>query len=247
MVSLWWVHLALRNAGIVDLGWVAGFVILETFYLFTFAHFDVKQILLFCMVGLWAGRLFFNLLIRFLRDKREDPRYEEIRRAWGTGLGLKFFLFFQFQGLLDVFLSLPFFLVCRDPRGTLIWSDALGFALWLVGIFGEAIADNQLREFKTNPAHRGRVCEVGMWNYSRHPNYFFEWLIWVGFFVFAASSPWGWLSILSPLVILFLLLKVSGIPPAETQSLRSKGDVYREYQRTTSVFIPWFKGAIKQR
>jgi steroid 5-alpha reductase family enzyme len=106
------------------------------------------------------------------------------------------------------------------------------------------LADAQLNAFKRRPDKSSPVCDVGLWRYSRHPNYFFEWLIWVAYFLFAAASPWGWLGILSPVAILFLLLKVTGIPMTEEQAVRSKGDAYRRYQKTTSAFVPWFRKTI---
>ena len=115
------------------------------------------------------------------------------------------------------------------------WSYALGGAALFY-----ALADAQLAAFKRDPAHRGRVCTAGLWGYSRHPNYFCEWLVWVAYFVFACGSPWGWTSVACPLCILGLLLGVTGIPMTEEQSLRSKGGAYRRYQRTTSAFVPWF-------
>ncbi len=115
-----------------------------------------------------------------------------------------------------------------------------GAALWLIAISGEALADAQLAAFKRRASNKGRVCDAGLWRYSRHPNYFFEWLIWVAYFVFALGSPWGWVAIVGPASILYLLLRVTGIPMTEEQSIRSRGDAYRRYQQTTSAFIPWF-------
>jgi steroid 5-alpha reductase family enzyme len=100
------------------------------------------------------------------------------------------------------------------------------------------MADAQLAAFKRAPANRGKVCDIGLWRYSRHPNYFFEWLIWVAYFIFALAAPWGWLAVVGPAGILYLLLRVTGIPMAEAQSLLSKGDAYRRYQQTTSAFVP---------
>jgi steroid 5-alpha reductase family enzyme len=119
--------------------------------------------------------------------------------------------------------------------------EYIGAGIWLIALTGEAIADWQLDQFKKDPANKGKVCNKGLWNYSRHPNYFFEWLIWVGYFVFALASPYGFIAIISPAIILYLLLNVTGIPATEEQSVRSKGDLYKEYQRTTSAFVPWFK------
>jgi len=128
-----------------------------------------------------------------------------------------------------------------DTRVQWGWCDLLGFLLWVIAICGESLADRQLDAFKANPANRGKVCESGLWYYSRHPNYFFEWLIWVAFFLFALPAPWGWATIVAPALMLFFLLRVTGIPYTEQQSLRSRGAAYRQYQRSTSAFVPWFK------
>ena len=114
-----------------------------------------------------------------------------------------------------------------------------GAVVWAIGLIGEAAADAQLARFKANPANRGRTCRDGLWRYSRHPNYFFEWTIWVGFFIVALGSPFGWATLVAPSLMLYILLYVTGIPAAEAASLRSRGDEFREYQRTTSAFVPW--------
>jgi steroid 5-alpha reductase family enzyme len=110
----------------------------------------------------------------------------------------------------------------------------------LIGMVGEAIADWQLEKFKKDPANKGKTCTAGLWNYSRHPNYFFEWLMWIGCATIALASPWGWLGLLSPALILYFLLGATGIPATEAQALRSRGDEYRAYQRSTNAFVPWF-------
>ena len=135
---------------------------------------------------------------------------------------------------------MAFLVACLNPAPALRPLECAGAVLWLVAISGEALADAQLAAFKRNPAHRGQVCDRGLWRVSRHPNYFFEWLIWVAFFVLALASPWGWIAVICPASILYLLLRVTGIPMTEEQSLRSKGDAYRRYQQTTSAFFPWF-------
>jgi steroid 5-alpha reductase family enzyme len=122
----------------------------------------------------------------------------------------------------------------------------LGAIVWLVALAGESIADSQLKSFKSRPVNKGKVCQIGLWRYSRHPNYFFEWLIWVAYFVFALASPFGSLSILCPLLMLYFLFKVTGIPATEEQAIRSKGEAYCNYQRSTSVFVPWFPKNLKQ-
>ena len=113
----------------------------------------------------------------------------------------------------------------------------------MVAVAGEALADRQLAAFQADPGSRGGTCRAGLWPYSRHPNYFFEWLTWVAYAAFALPSPWGWTFVCAPLLMLFLRFRVTGIPMAEEQALRSRGDDYREYQRTTSAFFPWFPKA----
>ena len=115
-----------------------------------------------------------------------------------------------------------------------------GAALFVLSVIGESIADAQLRRFRADPANRGKVLQSGLWRSSRHPNYFFEWLVWVAWLVIALASPYGWIAGYCPLLMLWFLYKVTGIPATEEQSLKSKGEAYREYQRTTSAFIPWW-------
>jgi steroid 5-alpha reductase family enzyme len=139
-----------------------------------------------------------------------------------------------------VALSTPFLLAALNPRPRLSPFEYAGAALWLVAWMGEIAADWQLHRFKANPANRGVTCRAGLWRYSRHPNYFFEWLIWVAFAVFAMGSPYGYVSLFAPLLMLYFLFRVTGIPATEAQALRSKGDDYRRYQTSTSAFVPWF-------
>jgi steroid 5-alpha reductase family enzyme len=122
--------------------------------------------------------------------------------------------------------------------------EYVGIGFWLVAVIGESIVDAQLAAFRREPANRGHVCERGLWNYSRHPNYFFEWLVWVAWAIYAAASPFGWLALICPLVMLFFLFRVTGIPATEAQALRSRGQEYARYQRTTSAFVPWFKKSV---
>ena len=130
---------------------------------------------------------------------------------------------------------------CLNPTPRLHWLELLGAAIWVAGILGESIADRQLARFKADPANKGRVCDVGLWRYSRHPNYFFEWTIWVAYAVFClASPPWGYVGLAMPALMLHFLLNVTGIKATEEQALKSRGDAYRRYQQTTSAFVPWF-------
>jgi len=154
-------------------------------------------------------------------------------------LNAKMFQFFQFQALLLVTLSVPFLLAARNRAPSLHPLEVAAVVLWLVALFGETLADAQLAAFKRDAANRGRVCDSGLWRWSRHPNYFFEWLIWVAFALFALASPWGWIALYCPALMLFFLLKVTGVSYTESQLLRSKGESYRRYQERTSTFVPW--------
>jgi steroid 5-alpha reductase family enzyme len=154
-----------------------------------------------------------------------------------------FLLFFELQAVLVVIFSLPFLFASFNAAPQIGWVEWLGLALSVGALLGEAIADRQMQRFKADSASRGQVCRVGLWRYSRHPNYFFESLVWWGFFIAALGSPYGWITLICPLLMLYFLFQVTGIPLTEEYAVKSKGDAYREYQRTTSAFIPWFPKA----
>jgi steroid 5-alpha reductase family enzyme len=156
---------------------------------------------------------------------------------------VKFLFFFLFQGLLDLVLAIPFLVGSLNPSAPVAPLEWVGVAIWAVALAGETAADRQLERFKANPSNRGRTCREGLWRFSRHPNYFFEWLVWIAWAVFALASPGGALALVCPALMLFFLLRVTGIPATEAQALASRGNDYREYQRTTSAFVPWFPKA----
>ena len=253
MTLAWFVARQLRNNGIVDIVWSTGFAPLALLYFFVDPvegrEFEMlpRWIAITTMVVIWSLRLGTHLFVRVrAHHPREDVRYAKLRDEWGAATDRKMFGFFQLQGALQVLLSLPVMLVNLDKdRFVSGWglgfTGVLGVALWVCGLLGESLADRQLARFRADPTNKGKVCQTGLWNYSRHPNYFFEWLVWVGYAVFALGSPWGWLGFIAPALMLHFLLNVTGIPMTEELSLKSKGDAYREYQRTTSAFVPWFK------
>lgn len=240
MITLWGVYLFQRNAGIVDIGWGIGFLIAAWSYFFLGSGDLLKMIAVTTMATIWAVRLIAYIFLRYRSDK-EDPRYTKMRQRWGGDPNdMLFLMMFIFQGTLVVLISLPFFFVNFGSASEWTRWEFIGMGVWLLGIVGESFADSQLAAFNKNPNNEGKVLQKGLWRFSRHPNYFFEFIVWVGFFLFALPSYGGIFSIISPLLILVLLVKVSGIPPAEEQSLETKGDLYRDYQRRTSAFIPWF-------
>jgi steroid 5-alpha reductase family enzyme len=229
----------LDNFGIVDIAWSYSFVVLALLYAALGAGWPVRRALVAAMASVWGLRLGTHLLIRIARKHpEEDGRYRQLRRDWAGSFQAKMAGFFQMQALSVVILGYPFLAICSNAQPGLNGLEWAAAALWLAAISGEALADAQLAWFKRDKANAGLVCDAGLWRYSRHPNYFFEWLIWVSYFLLACASPWGWPAILSPACILYLLLRVTGIPATEEQSLRSKGDAYRRYQERTSAFVP---------
>jgi steroid 5-alpha reductase family enzyme len=153
------------------------------------------------------------------------------------------FLFLQSQAAVGVVLAVSIALAARNPNPELRIQDVLGLGILLVAIAGEAIADRQLRAFKANPQNRGKICDVGLWRLSRHPNYFFEWLTWTAYSViaidFAGHNPYGWLALAAPACMYWVLVHVSGIPPLERHMLRTRGDAFRHYQLRTRAFFPF--------
>ncbi len=241
MAFVWRLGRRLNNAGIVDVAWAGGFSVLALFYAAKGDGSLTRRALVAVLVTVWSLRLAIYLGVRIASHHPiEDRRYAELRKEWGGAASRKMFWFFQLQGALQVFLSVPFLLASGNPRPGLTGWEWLGAVLWLVAVGGESLADAQLRRFKADPSRRGGVCQDGLWRYSRHPNYFFEWLVWVAFFLLALDSEWGFITILCPLLMLHFLLRVTGIPLTEELAVRSKGEAYRRYQRITNPFFPWF-------
>jgi len=241
MFALWLIHLLIRNAGIADTGWALALAILAMYYALEGPGYYARKWAIASMAAFWGLRLGVYLFFSRVAGKPEEGRYLQLRREWKTHLPLRFLFFFEFQALLTVVLSLPFLLASLNPGAPLGKLEKIGGAIWLVSICGEAIADYQLNRFRKNPENRGKTYRRGLWGYSRHPNYFFEWMIWVGYAVFALGSPWGWFGLISPALMLYFLLGTTGIAATEAQALRTRGLEYRAYQRTTSTFIPWFR------
>lgn len=241
MALAWLRQRSTRDATSVDVVWTVNLGLLALLYAALGDGAGPRRILLAVLVGAWCARLSLHLLRTrvLVADHGEDKRYAELREAWGERAQPRFFWLYQAQALLDALLSLPFLLVAMDGDAALGWLEGAAALVLAASVVGESVADSQLAAFKADPANRGRTCRSGLWRYSRHPNYFFEWLAWCAFALLALGAPWGWLGLSAPLLMLFLLLKVTGVPPAESQALRSRGDDYRAYQRTTSAFFPW--------
>lgn len=239
MAMAWAWHLRIRNAGIVDVGWATSVGGLAVFYAAAANGAPARRWLIAAMMGLWGARLAWYLLHDRVLGRPEDGRYADLRARGSYAAALRFFPFFQAQAVLAVLLSYPAWVAAINPAPSLGWIEFAGAAVWLVAVIGESLADRQLERFKAQPANRGKTCRVGLWRYSRHPNYFFEWLVWVAYALVALGSPYGWIAIGCPVLIFYLLFRVTGIPATEAQAVRSRGDDYRQYQATTSPFVPW--------
>lgn len=240
MLGLWVWHLRIRNAGVVDVGWAISLPLIATLYAIEGDGLVTRRWIFAGMIWVWGVRLAAYLLRDRVLGQLEDSRYADLRKRQSPAAAGSFFPFFQAQALVAAFLSLPVLIASCNPAPQLSWLEVAAVVLWCGALTGEAIADRQLERFKSAPASRGRTCREGLWRYSRHPNYFFEWLVWVAYALFALASPWGWVALTAPVVMLYLLFRVTGIPATEAQALRTRGDDYRRYQSTTSAFVPWF-------
>jgi steroid 5-alpha reductase family enzyme len=237
MLALWALHRATRNASWVDVGWAGSLGMLAIIYSALGSGFAPRRILVGTVVALWSARLTLHLITRVIAEP-EDPRYGEMRARWGGNVALKFFVLFVGQGILDVLLALPFLFAALDPTPRIHVITWLGAGVAVLGMLGEAIADAQLRGFKRNPANKGDVCRVGLWGWSRHPNYFFDWTVWCGFALLGIASPLGWTGLLGPALMLYFLTRVTGIAATEAHALVSRGAKYRLYQSQVSAFVP---------
>lgn len=235
----WAVCVKIKNYGFLDVAWSYGIAVLAPIYALIGPGYAPRSGIATAIGVAWSLRLGTFILIRVLKHHpAEDVRYETLRARWpGPGM---FLAFFELQALVVVILSLPFLFAAFNPSPLRLVEYA-GLTLSFLSLCGETLADWQMKQFKSKPANRGQVCQSGLWRFSRHPNYFFEALIWVGFALFALGSPHGWIALICPLMMLYFLLKVTGIPLTEEYAIKSKGEAYREYQRTTNVFIPWFR------
>jgi len=240
MAALWLVEVRIADASHVDVGWTYEIGALGVLYAILASGDTSHRALVASLSGVWAARLGTYLLLNRVIGKDEDGRYKALRARWGTSARRRFFVFFQAQALTVVVFSVPLLLTAVNSHSGWQPIETAGATVWALGVAGEATADRQLARWRADPANRGRTCRAGLWRLSRHPNYFFEWLTWIGFALVAAASSWGWLGFAVPAMLLYTLLRVTGIPATEAQALRSRGDDYRRYQRETSAFIPWF-------
>ncbi|MGE5184985.1 MAG: DUF1295 domain-containing protein [Acidobacteriota bacterium] len=236
---LWLVAQRTKNAGIVDVGWALSFSAVVLVFALQPLAARASYLPIGLIVVAGSTRRGCYRIQRGAASGPEEGRYAELRRRWALHASRRFFVFFQAQALLVAVLATAFVV----PFVIAPWDDgplrAAGATIAAIGVVGEALADLQLARWKRDPQHKGKVCDVGLWGYSRHPNYFFEWLVWIGYAVYGlAYWPWGAIAFGGQAIILGSIFGVTGIPPTENQALRSKGDAYRQYQARVSRFVP---------
>ena len=227
-----------RNIGVVDVLWTKSVGASALLLAILGSGATMPRIALGALGGLWGSRLALYLWHR-VRNEQEDGRYRYLRDYWQGHQG-KIFGFFMAQALLVVLFALPFVAVAANPRTNMTGLVIAAIAVWLFSVGGEALADRQLARFRADPSNSGKTCRVGLWRYSRHPNYFFEWLHWFAYVFLSVGSPLHALSWTGPLLMYLFLRYLSGIPWTEAQALRTRGEDYRRYRERTPMLFPWF-------
>lgn len=244
MMFAWLLQRRAGDAGWVDVVWTFSLGLAGIVYALApvpgIAWPGPRQVLVAVLVALWSARLGVHLWNRTSHGP-EDVRYAQFRRDWGTAFQRRMFGFLQIQAAAAALLAVSILLAARNPR-PMGAQDGVALLVLAVAVIGEAIADAQLRRFRADPRNRGKVCDTGLWRLSRHPNYFFEWLSWLAYPLFAidlaGANPSGWIALSGPALMYWLLVHVSGIPPLEQQMLRSRGAAYAAYQARTRAFVP---------
>ncbi len=236
MTTWFALSLLLKRNDIADIAWGMGFVFAAVVSLVAAGFFAPRALLVSLLVLVWGLRLALHIHARN-RGRGEDKRYKQWRQEWGKWFYPRSFLqVFMLQGILLLIVSVPVIMINASTTTPFTWIDFAGVAVWLFGICFEAIGDWQLLRFMRNPANRGTLMTTGLWRYSRHPNYFGEVTLWWGIYLIALGIPNGWLTIIGPVTITFLILKVSGIPMLE-KHYEGRAD-FEEYKRRTSAFFP---------
>ena len=246
MTGAWALQRATGNAGWVDVVWTFATGVGGVVYALAPIAGQApspRALLVAALITVWSLRLGVHLALRSAAASGEDARYARLREKWGGAFEPRLLGFLQIQALASALLALSVLAAARNPAPGLQWADFAGAAILLLAILGEGLADRQLARFKSYPPNRGAICEVGLWSWSRHPNYFFEWLGWLAYPVMAVDLtgrwPWGWVALTGPAFMFYLLRFASGVPPTEATMARSRGAAFAGYQARVSTFFPW--------
>ncbi|MFC2166335.1 DUF1295 domain-containing protein [Acidobacteriota bacterium] len=238
MVCIFVIAQIKKDNSIVDIAWGIGFILVAFLTFFLEPGFMARHILSVALIFLWGTRLAAHIAVR-KRGKGEDFRYGKWRREWGKWFFVRsFFQIYMLQGFLLLIIAYPVILINHSKKTGIEFLDIIGLIIWLNGFFFEAVGDYQLSKFKRQAENKGKIITQGLWRFTRHPNYFGETTMWWGIFLIALSVRNGWTAIVSPMMITFLLLKVSGITMLEKKYIGNKE--FEEYAKKTNAFFPWF-------
>ena len=235
----WLIQRRTGDAAIVDVFWPYVVGVSGALLAWAGTGDEGRRALLAVLALLWGVRLGTHILTDRILGGHEDRRYAQMRQDWGAWFPWLIFRFYQYQGISVFGLSLVFLIIAANPAplGPLA---ILGALTVVAGVIGETLADQQLQAWRFNPDNKGKSCRGGLWAVSRHPNYFFEWLVWVGWAIMALTTPaWGLAGLLPALIMYVAMTYFTGIPPNERQNLVARSD-YAAYQREVSAFFPWF-------
>ncbi len=245
MTGAWWIALRSGKSGWIDAIWSASVGVCGA--LAAILSLDgeapsARQLLVAGMALAWSLRLASRIASRTAASDKDDPRYAQLKQEWGESASSRLFWFLQIQAAAGFALVVSIMAAAHYPAPGLGLRDLLGAAILLAAVLGEAVADRQLSAFRSDPANKGKTCDVGLWGLSRHPNYFFEWVGWLAYPAIALNLTggyaWGWASLAGPVLMYWLLVHASGIPPLEEHMLRSRGEAFRRYQARVNAFWP---------
>ena len=224
---------------IVDTIWTAGLGISALVYHTISGLESVRSWAVLLVIFLWSFRLSFHLFRDRIFTGHEDPRYKALAAYWGAKSARNFYFLFLAQITFVALFLFPVSIAMQNPHPVWAWTDTLAVLIGISAMLGEWIADRQLAAFRANPKNKGGVCKDRLWRYSRHPNYFFEWLHWFAYLAFAMGSSSVGFALVGPIAMFIFLRFLTGVPYAEMSSLKSRGEAYRLYQSSTNAFFPW--------
>ena len=236
MTTWFVVSLIKKRNDVADVAWGMGFVLLAWTSFFLSDDAGLRGLIVSVLVSIWGVRLAWHIHTRN-KGKAEDYRYLAWRTEWGKWFYPRSYVqVYLLQGILLFLVAFPVLLINQNGEVALRWLDFVGIAIWLFGFCFEVVGDAQLRRFIANPANKGKLMQNGLWAYTRHPNYFGEVTQWWGVWLLALSVPNGWLGVIGPLTISFLILKISGVPMLEKKM--AENPEFAEYKRRVSMFFP---------
>ncbi len=244
MTAAWGIALRTSQSGLIDATWsfaIGIAALLAVLWPLDVADYPPRRWLIAGFVAVWSARLGLYIFNRSLTHG-DDPRYAALKAEWGDKATLQLFLFLQIQALAGWPLAAAAGLAAHAPFPYWRVQDGLAVAVFLIALAGEALADRQMAAYRADPKRKGGICDIGLWSWSRHPNYFFEWLVWVAYALaaidFTGAYPLGWLSLVAPAVMYWLLAHVSGVPPLEAHLQRTRPAAFAAYKRRVSAFWP---------